>query len=132
MHDRGITHIVAGPGTYEMDHSDVCDSDLISWLCVTNDNLIIEAAEPGTVVLDAKQQGRRIFNITASGAELRGLNITGGQALMVGARTLNLLEPCSSPFVSPVELRDFALFLRAGLRWCSHLNPLWSLLPAPN
>ena len=80
VHDGGITHIVAGPGTYEMDPSDVCSSTSYSWLCVTTPNLIIEAAEPGTVVLNATKQGRRVFYITASGAELSGLNITGGQA----------------------------------------------------
>ena len=89
-----------------MDPSDVCSSSSYSWLCVTTPNLIIEAAEPGTVVLDAKQQGRRVFYITASGAELSGLNITGGQAA-VGARVLNLLEPSAS---APLNSDTFALF----------------------
>ena len=106
VHDGGITHIVAGPGTYEMDPSDVCASDSNSWLCVSSDNIIIEAAEPGTVVLDAKQQGRRVFYITASGAELSGLNITGGQT-SVGARFLNLLEPSSSAPLNSDTLRCF-------------------------
>ena len=104
VHDGGITHIVAGPGTYEMDASDVCNS--YTWLCVTTPNLIIEAAEPGTVVLDAKQQGRRVFYITASGAELSGLNITGGEGA-VGSRFLNLLEPSSSAPMNSDTLRCF-------------------------
>ena len=94
VHDGGITHIVAGPGTYEMNASDACNST--SWLCVTTDNLVIEAAEPGTVVLNATKQARRVFYITARGVELRGLNITGGQSL-VGARVLNLSSLLPAP-----------------------------------
>ena len=72
-----LDHLVLAPGVYEMGTSDLCSS--FSWLCVTRTNLIIEAAEPGSVVLDAKKQGRTVLDITASGAELIGLNITGGE-----------------------------------------------------
>ena len=115
MHDGGITHIVAGPGTYEMDASDVCSLSSTSWLCVTTPNLIIEAAEPGTVVLDAKQQGRRVIIVQASGVVLTGLNITGGRG-NVGARFLNPLEPSSS---APLEryVTD-CILLHAGRRGC--------------
>ena len=98
VHGGNLHHIVLAPGVYEMNASDVCDSE--TWLCVTTPNLVIEAAEPGTVVLDAKLQSRRVFGITARGAELRGLNITGGN--MVVAR--KHFEPSGAFFQRPVEL----------------------------
>ena len=86
--DSGIDRIVLAAGVYELDPTDVCDSD--SWLCVTS-AVTIEAAEAGTVVLDATGQ-RRVFYIEATGVELIGLNITGGYAQYVSA-CLSTFEP---------------------------------------
>ena len=80
VHGGTLEHVVLAPGNYEMNSSDVCSTDSESWLCVTRDNLIIEAAEAGSVVLDAAKQGRRVFSIAVSGVQLIGLNITGGDA----------------------------------------------------
>ena len=100
VHGDSLDHLVLAPGVYEMDPSDVCTTSSSSWLCVNRDNLIIEAAEPGSVVLNATKQGRRVLYITASGAELIGLNITGGEASTVGAH----FEPSGPFFQRPIEL----------------------------
>ena len=83
--DATVDRIVLAAGTYAYDallHPGCGGS---SWLCLTTDNVRIEAAEAGTVVLDA-QRAARVFGITATGAQLIGLNITGGYVSSVGAR----------------------------------------------
>ena len=68
---------------------------------MNRDNLIIEAAEPGTVVLSAAKQGRRVFYIKGSGVELIGLNITGGQPLSTPGGQISVRLPASSAFHVP-------------------------------
>ena len=80
--DATVDRIVLAAGTYEFDGSTACDS--WSWLCVDR-AVTIEAAEAGTVVLDAKR-ARRVFDITGSGVQLVGLNITGGYTYIVPTR----------------------------------------------
>ena len=77
--DATVDRIVLAAGTYEFDVSTACESDSASWLCVDR-AVTIEAAEAGTVVLDAKG-ARRVFKITGTGVQLVGLNITGGSAV---------------------------------------------------
>ena len=70
-----------------MDHN-VCTTEPRSWLCVSR-AVTIEAAENGTVVLDAKKNNRRVFYVGSGGVlELVGLNITGGKTSRVSARAL--------------------------------------------
>ena len=77
INNNAVSKIVLQAGTYEFSSS-MCSS---SALCI-NRALTIEAAVPGSVVLDAKgtlATSRRVFFIQSSGvATLIGLNITGG------------------------------------------------------
>ena len=79
INNNAVSKIVVQAGTYEFSSS-MCSS---SALCI-NRALTIEAAVPGSVVLDAKgtsATNRRVFYIQSSGvATLIGLNITGGYA----------------------------------------------------
>ena len=83
--DGAIGGIVIMPGTYQLDTANVCDGD--SWLCVDR-AMTIQAAEAGTVVLDARGQ-RRVFHITVTGVQLEGLNITGGNGSSLWNATAN-------------------------------------------
>ena len=93
--NSAVSKIILQAGTYEFSSSMSCSS---SALCI-NRAVTIEAAVPGSVVLDAKgtsSNNRRVFFIQSSGvATLIGLNITGGYA----AVACPLLE---SPKPSPV------------------------------
>jgi len=84
--DDAIGHIVLMPGTYEFDPNinGTCSGNrtYTSWYCI-NRALTIEAAEPGTVELNAKEQ-RRVFHLTGTGIALIGLIITGGIAVPLG------------------------------------------------
>ena len=86
--DPTVDRIVLVAGSYEFDGSTACHST--SWLCVDR-AVTIEAAEAGTVVLDAKGS-RRVFYITGTGVQLVGLNITNGNATNVRARPWSALS----------------------------------------
>ena len=88
--DSSVNKILLAAGTYELT-SDMCSGSAV---CIDR-ALTIEAQVPGSVVLDAKGGGRRIFEIQLSGiAELIGLNITGGSARAVqSVCLLNLRFP---------------------------------------
>ena len=64
--DPSIGHVLLNPGTYP----------LTSQLEISRD-LIVEAAQPGTVVLDG-QDSTRVLYISSGTVELIGLHITGG------------------------------------------------------
>jgi len=82
-----IRRVVLMPGTYELDantngtcsgnESPAAGSE--SWFCIDR-AVTIEAAEAGTVELNAKEQ-KRLFFITGTGVALIGLDITGGIAI---------------------------------------------------
>eukprot|EP00966_Prymnesium_polylepis_P194135 4500664-Prymnesium_polylepis.1 len=86
--DSSVARIVVGAGTY-LFASSMCSS---SALCIDRD-VLIEAATPGTAVLNAGSRGphgtwswssalayRRVLHISAGAVVLTGLNITGGYA----------------------------------------------------
>ena len=64
--DPSIGHVLLNPGTYP----------LTSQLEISRD-LIVEAAQPGTVVLDG-QDSTRVLYISSGTVELIGLNIARG------------------------------------------------------
>ena len=76
-------HVVLRAGVYALT-SDMCSDGR---LCLTQ-AVRIEAEVAGTVVLDA-QQGNRVLYISGTGAELVGLNITGGYQITVRSPDLN-------------------------------------------
>ena len=78
--DVSISHFVLAPGVYEFDGTTPCDE---SALCFeAGRSVVIEAAQPGTVVLDAKRtpsvNSRVIYVKNGASVQLRGLNITNG------------------------------------------------------
>ena len=111
VHNR----IVLAAGTYEFDGSTACNS--ASWLCVDR-AVTIEAAEAGTVVLDA-QGARRVLNITGTGVQLVGLNITGGRlsafsSVVLAFRTFRTFLP--APRWNVTQVLAFCMRLHAGRR----------------
>ena len=93
IYNNAVSKIVVQAGTYEFSSSMSCGG---SALCI-NRAVTIEAAVPGSVVLDAKgtlSNKRRVFWIHSSGvATLVGLNITGGNAGNVSGRELKHPTP---------------------------------------
>ena len=92
IYNNAVSKIVVQAGTYEFSSS-MCSE---SALCISR-AVTIEAAVPGSVVLDAKgtlSNKRRVFWIHSSGvATLVGLNITGGNAGNVSGRELKHPTP---------------------------------------
>ena len=82
------------PGTYEF-ADDMCSDEGGSALCIDR-NVTIEAEVAGSVVLDAKGARRVIYVAAAGGAELVGLNITGGTANNVRFLTSSIEPTCET------------------------------------
>ena len=76
LEEDSVSHVLLAAGTYAFT-SAMCS---LSALCISR-SVIIEASEPGTVVLDAQgssSNSRRVMAITSGSVELIGLNMTGG------------------------------------------------------
>jgi hypothetical protein len=102
--NSAVDKILVAAGTYSFTTNMCTDSAICIDRAVT-----IEAQVPGSVVLDANG-GRRVFEIT-SGGTLIGLNITGGDAQGVSARSSTFQYSSS---IAQVEL-DLALAARRAV-----------------
>ena len=84
LNDSAIDRIVLAPGPYAL-FGKMCDANGGAFLCLQR-NLTIEAAEPGSVVLQSALAIARVVHIAAGVAvSMTGVEITGASAQLNGA-----------------------------------------------
>ena len=82
LRDASVDRIVLAPGTYYLSSSIVIDRALV-----------LEAAVPGTAVLDGQNSHRVLTIDGALGATVRGLNISRGYATVLFANIQRAIPP---------------------------------------
>ena len=102
LNNPAISRIVLAPGEYTFAYDGNCPGATSTWFCIGR-SVAIEAAEPGTVELNAMGQGR-VFVIAAPelavapvAVELIGLNITGGYTSDPVSGSLIETSPAARP-----------------------------------
>lgn len=80
VNDIAVSGVVLMPGVYEFS-SAMCSTSGSNALCISR-SMTIEAAVPGTAVLDARATSsaeRRVMYVSSGTVELTGLGMTGGR-----------------------------------------------------
>ena len=117
-----VSRILLAAGTYTFS-SAMCYTYRGSALCISR-SVTIEAAVPGTVVLNAQGSSsstRRVMDISAGTVTLIGLNITGGYK-NVRACAHTCAHACCAPVMFALTISCVHLCLCAVCAILSHLN----------